>query len=102
MIVIEAVNIYPPNGFDVVIQGTSLANSKWYKEIFFCLKSCQFPPKMSYKEIRTLKMKTNEYVIVSSILFRTNCDDVLLIFLDYSRYREILQEFHNGVCGGHF
>jgi hypothetical protein len=36
---IEAVNISPPNGFDVVIQGTSLENSEWYKDIIFYLKS---------------------------------------------------------------
>jgi hypothetical protein len=42
---IEAVNISPPNGFDVVIQGTSLANSEWYKNIIFYLKYGQFPLK---------------------------------------------------------
>jgi hypothetical protein len=57
---------------------------------------------MSSKERRTLKMKTNHYVLVSGVLFRRNFDGVLLRCLDHSKSREILQEFHSGVCGGHF
>jgi hypothetical protein len=65
----EVVNISPSNGFDVVIQGTSLANSEWYKDIIFYLKSGHFSPEMSFKERRILKMKTNQYVLVSRVLF---------------------------------
>jgi hypothetical protein len=99
---LKLVNISPPNGFDVVIQGTSLATSEWYKDIIFYLKSGQFPPEMSSKERRTLKMKTNQYVLVSGVLFQRNFDGILLRCLDYPKSREILQEFHSGVCGGHF
>jgi hypothetical protein len=74
---IEAIIISPPNAFDVVVQGTSLANSEWYKDIIFYLKYGQFPPEMSSKERRTLKMKTNHYVLVSKVLFRRNFDCVL-------------------------
>jgi hypothetical protein len=91
MIGIEVVNISPPNGFDVVIHGTILANSEWYKYIIFYLKPGQFSPEMSSKEIRTFKMKTNQYFLVSSVSFQRKFDGVLFRCLDYSKSREILQ-----------
>ena len=57
---------------------------------------------MSSKERRTMKMKTNHYVLVSGVLLRTNFDGILLRCLDHSNSIEVIQEFHNGVCGGHF
>jgi hypothetical protein len=57
---------------------------------------------MSSKERRTLKMKTNHYVPIFGVLFRRNFDGVLLRCLDHSKSRQIIQEFHSGVCGGHF
>jgi hypothetical protein len=47
-------------------------------------------------------MKKNQYVLVTCVLFGRNFEGVILRFLDHSNSREILQEFHNGVCGGHF
>jgi hypothetical protein len=57
---------------------------------------------MSLKETRTLKMKTNHYVLVSEVLFRWIFYDVLLICLDNENSKKVIQEFHNEVCGGHF
>jgi hypothetical protein len=99
---IEAMDISPPNGFNVVIEGTNLTNLKWYKDIIFYLKFGQFLVEMYSKERITLKMNINHYVLVSGVLFRRNCDCVLLICLYHSNSREVLQEFHSGVCGGHF
>jgi len=46
-------------------------------------------------------MKTNQYVLVSKILFlKTNCG-LLLGCLDNSKSQKLLQEFY-GVCGGLF
>jgi len=102
MIVIEAMDISHSNVFDIVIETTSLAISELYKDIIFYLKYGQFPPEISFKEIRALKMKTNQYVLVSGFLFWRNFDGILLRFLDYPKSREILQEFRSGVYGGHF
>ena len=57
---------------------------------------------MSSKEKRALKMKANSYVFVLGVLFRRNCDGVLLRCLHVEKTREILKEMHEGVCGGHF
>jgi hypothetical protein len=57
---------------------------------------------MLSKERRTMKMKTNHYVLVSIVLFRLNFDGVLLRCLDNEKPKDVIQEFHNEVCGGHF
>jgi len=102
MIGVDIVNISHPNTIDGVIQSTSLETSEWYKDILFYLRSSEFPLGMSSKERRDLKMKNNQYVLVSWIIFRRKFDGILLICLDHPKSKETLQEFHNGVCGGNF
>jgi hypothetical protein len=57
---------------------------------------------MSPKEKRTLKMKSNQYVFISHILFKRNYDGVLLRCVDENKAQELMREFHEGICGGHF
>jgi hypothetical protein len=66
------------------------------------LKYGKFPVGMSSKERISLKMKTNQYVLVLRVIFQRNFDGILLRCLDHSKAKQILQEFHEGVCGGHF
>lgn len=49
-----------------------------------------------------LKMKANSYVHVLGIICRRNYDGVLLRCLPVEKNCEIVQEMHEGVCGGHF
>jgi len=70
MIGIEAVNTSSTDGFNIIIQETILEKFEGYKHIIFYLKTDQFPPEMSLKERINLKMKTNNYVLVSGVLFR--------------------------------
>jgi hypothetical protein len=67
---IEVVNTSFVDEFNIVIKEKSLEKYEWYTHIIFYWKSCQFLPEMSSKERRTLKMKTNNYVLVFGILFR--------------------------------
>jgi hypothetical protein len=99
---IEAVNTSSTDGLNIVIQKKSLENSEWYKHIIFYFKSGQFPPEMSSKERITLKMKINNYVMVSGVLFRNFFDGVLLRSLDHIIAMKLIQESHKGICGGHF
>jgi hypothetical protein len=79
-----------------------IARSEWYKDIIFYLKLGQFPVGMTTKERRSLKMKSNSYVLVSGILFQRNFDGMLLRCLSHSKSIEIMKEMHEGVCGGTF
>jgi hypothetical protein len=94
---IEAVNISSPHIDDATIQDLSISGSKWYKDIVFYLKLRKFPVGMSSKERISLKMKTNQYVLVSRVLFRRNLDGILLRCLDPSKpikpYKNFMKEF---------
>jgi hypothetical protein len=58
--------------------GEPLADSKWYKDIIFYLRSEKFLVTMSSKERRKLKMKANQYVLIVDIIFRIHFDGILL------------------------
>jgi hypothetical protein len=90
------------NGVVSVSIGKPISGSEWYKDIVFYLKSGQFPVTMTPKERRALKMKSNQYVLIVDVLFRRNYDGMLLRCVDEKRAQELMQEFHGGICGGHF
>jgi hypothetical protein len=98
---IEDVNI--PHTDDVPTQDVSISRPEWYKDIIFYLKYGQFPIVMSPKERRDLKMKTNQYVLVSRILFSK---EILMVYYcdvwTIQNPTKYSKNFMNGVCGGHF
>jgi hypothetical protein len=79
-----------------------MLNSKWNKDIIFYLRSGQFLISMTPKERRALKMKSNQYVLIEKILFRRNYDGMLLRCVDEIKAQELIIEFHERICGGHF
>jgi hypothetical protein len=40
--------------------------------------------------------------LIVDVLFRRNYDGILLRCVDEKRAQELMQEFHGGICGGHF
>jgi hypothetical protein len=47
-------------------------------------------------------MKENQYVLIIDILFRRNYDGIVLRCIDENQAQELMREFHEGICGGHF
>jgi len=47
-------------------------------------------------------MKASLDVLVVDVLFRRNFDGMLLRCIDSTKAQRVLQEFHEGVCGGNF
>jgi hypothetical protein len=90
------------NGVIYYSVGKPMLTSEWYKDIIFYLRSGQFPNNMTPKERRALKMKSNQYVLVAKVLFRRNHDGILLRCVDSNKSQELIKEFHEGICGGHF
>ena len=90
------------NGVISVSIGNPISGSKWYKDTVFYLKFGQFPISMIPKEIRALKMKSRQYVLIVEILFRRNYDGIFFICVDEKKAQELMREFHEGICGGHF
>jgi hypothetical protein len=79
-----------------------LADSEWYRDIIFYLRSGKFPVTMNPKERRTMNMKENQYVLIADILFRINFYGILIICVNENQAQELIREFHEGICGGHF
>jgi hypothetical protein len=46
-------------------------------------------------------MKENQYVVVVYVLFRRNFDGMLFRCIDSTKAQKVLEEFHEGICGGH-
>jgi hypothetical protein len=90
------------DGMISISVGEPLADSEWYRDIIFYLRFGQFPVTMNPKERRTLKMKVNQYVLIADILFKSNFDGILLRCVDENQAQELIREFHEGICGGHF
>jgi hypothetical protein len=90
------------DGMISISVGEPLVDSEWYGDIVFYLRSKKFPVTMSPKERRTLKMKSNQYVLIVDILFKRNYDGVLLRCVDENKAQELMREFHEGICGGNF
>jgi hypothetical protein len=90
------------DGMISISVGERMEDLEWYRDILFYLRSRQFPFTMKPKERRTLKMKSNKYVLIVDRLFRRNYDGILLRCVDEKKSRDLMREFHEGMCGGHF
>jgi hypothetical protein len=84
------------DGMISISVGEPLADSEWYEDIIFYLRSGKFPVTMSSKERRTLKMKVNQYVLIVDILFRRNFDGILLRCVDENQAPRIDQRIPRG------
>jgi hypothetical protein len=96
------VNGYSVDGMISISVGEPLVDSEWYRDIIFYLRSRKFPITMNSKERRTLKMKVNQYVLIADILFKINYDGILLRCIDENQAQELIRDFYEGICGGHF
>jgi hypothetical protein len=71
--------------------GGSTSAYDWYKDIILYLKSWQFPNDMSSKERRTLKIISNQYVLVAQILLHRNFDEMLLRCVDVTKSQYLIK-----------
>jgi hypothetical protein len=60
------------------------------------------PENLSPKERRALRLKSVQYRLVNSVLFRINYDGVLLRCPEHEDAKKVLRELHDGPAGGHF
>jgi hypothetical protein len=52
--------------------------------------------------MRALRLKSTQYRLINSVLFRINYDGVLIICLEREDTYKVLKEIHDGPAGGHF
>jgi hypothetical protein len=75
--------------------------SGWYKDIVFYLLNLKFPNELLPAKCKTLKLHAIKYCIAESQLYWKDPLGFLLICFVESETSRVIEEFHDGVCGGH-
>lgn len=76
--------------------------SNWYKDIihYLCLFSC--PLSINITKYIALKLKAQPYVIIYAKLYWKDPIGVLLLCLTEGESMEVIKEYHECLCGGHY
>jgi hypothetical protein len=75
--------------------------SDWYKNVIFYLQNLSFSPAWDKAKARSIKLKAVKYCILGENLFWKDPIGILLNFLTKEETKDIINEFHKGICGGH-
>jgi hypothetical protein len=75
--------------------------SDWYKDIVMYLLTLKCPDELSASKARTLKLHAVKYCISDKKLYWKDPLGFLLVCLVESETEEVINQFHEGVCGGH-
>jgi hypothetical protein len=81
---------------------TPPGKESWYGKLTYLLHHGTCPENLNPKESRALRLKSAQYHLINSILFRVNYDGVLLRCLKREDADKVLKETHDGHAGGHF
>eukprot|EP00253_Pinus_taeda_P007895 PITA_07895 len=75
--------------------------SPWYSDIIYVLQNLSPPPGMTRNKSRTLKLKAAKFCILNSALYWKDPGGVLLNCLVEEEAKQVMEDFHEGDCGGH-
>jgi hypothetical protein len=75
--------------------------SGWYKDIVFYLLNLKCPAGLTPAKYRTLKLHAVKYCISENQLYWKDPLGFLLVCLVESETPRVIEEFHEGICGGH-
>eukprot|EP00253_Pinus_taeda_P021895 PITA_21895 len=73
----------------------------WYGDIIVYLQTSKFPSTFSKDERRKLCHLAKNYVIIGDTLYRRGVDSILWCCLTLEKEELVLNDYHNGACGGH-
>ena len=76
--------------------------SNWYKDIihYLCFLSC--PSSINRAKYIALKLKAQPYVIIEAKVYWKDHAGVLLLCLTEEETIEVINEYHECLCGGHY
>eukprot|EP00253_Pinus_taeda_P033705 PITA_33705 len=77
------------------------ALSPWYSDIIYVLKNFSPPLGMTRNKARTLKLKAAKFCILNLALYWKDPDGVLLNCLVEKEAKQVMEDCHQGDCGGH-
>jgi len=73
----------------------------WYSDIIYVLKNLSPPPNIPRNNVRTLKLKATKFCILNSALYSKDPSGVLLNCLVEKEAKKVMEDCHQGDCGGH-
>jgi len=79
----------------------TFSSSTWYHDIVIDLLSLQCLNDMTLYKPRTLKLHAIKYGIVDDKLYWKDPLVFFLCFLMEDEIEGVIDEFHEGICGGH-
>jgi hypothetical protein len=69
----------------------SLGQDSWYKGLNYLLHQGDCPENLNPRERRALRLKSVQYRLINSVLFRINYDGVLLICLEREDVNKVIK-----------
>jgi ribonuclease HI len=85
------------------LQGTvPLTACLWYKDILYFLQELRPPDGMEKSKARALKLKAVRYCLIGQALYWRDPQGILLMCLDPQQAQKVMNDFHSGLCGGHY
>lgn len=105
------INLLAP--LDEVVDETSQSNTKsaikynflcsdWYKDIIHYLCFFSFPPSINRTKYIAPELKAQPYVIIDAKLYWKDPAGILLLCLTEGESMEVIKEYHEILCGGHY
>lgn len=79
----------------------NLASCNWYARTINFLMKLEIPSGLSTSQARTLKLRAAKYCINKNLLYWRDPSRIFLRCLDKEQSEEVMQQFHNSMCGGH-
>lgn len=73
-----------------------------YKEIAMYLKTLSFPEGINSKQRQKIRRQSKSYSLVGEDLYKIGKDGILRRAVTVEESRRVLEQCHEGLCGGHF
>jgi len=75
--------------------------SPWYSYIIYVLQNLSPPPGMTRNKARTLKLNATKFCILNSAFYWKDPGGIFLDCLVEEEAKQVMEDFHEGDCGGH-
>eukprot|EP00253_Pinus_taeda_P029070 PITA_29070 len=80
----------------------NLASCEWYAAIISFLLELDIPSGYTQIQARTLKLRATKYCIMGNLRYWRDPSGIFLRYLEKQQAKEVMQYFHNSVCGGNY
>ena len=79
---------------DVILEG--------FKEIWDYLTKCKFPSGADKKRKQSIAHRSRPYTVIGNHLYFQGGDGIFRKVVSQADGKKLLEEFHEGLCGGHY